>query len=339
MTKGKYERAPEQKVQKTGAPGLKARKPELPKPKTQTAGAPKPQVQKAEAPKPKAWKPENPKARNAEAPKPQVTQADAPKPKAWKPENPNPKTQTAEVSELTDPEAETPEPKKRMFSPLSLLKQIVVGLIVLAAVAMVIFTVISLTMFNRSERSLFGYRAFIVLSDSMSATDFNAGDVVVVKSVDPATLAPGDIIAFTSQNTSNFGETVTHKIRALTTDDRGNPAFITYGTTTQTDDETPVPYSHVLGKYQFSLPKVGVFFQYLRTGPGYILFVFLPFALLIGYQALQSVHLFRQDKKEEMDKLQAEREQIAAEREETRQMLAEVKKLQAELLREREKKT
>ena len=312
MTKGKYERVPAPKVPRAEAQNLKVQKP-----------AP-PEVQK----------PAPPKAQRAEAPKPKVQQAEAPKPKAQTPEMLEPEAQMPEA-----PEAEIPTPKKRVSSVLSILKHTIVGLIALVAVAVVIFTVVSLTVFNRSERSLFGYRAFIVLSDSMSATDFDAGDVVVVKSVDPATLVPGDIIAFTSQNTSNFGETVTHKIRALTTDDRGDPAFITYGTTTQTDDETPVSYSHVLGKYQFSLPKIGVFFQYLRTGPGYIMFVFLPFALLIGYQALQSFRLFQQDKKEEMDKLQAEREQIAAEREETRQMLAEVKKLQAELLREREKKS
>ena len=35
------------------------------------------------------------------------------------------------------------------------------------------------------DRSLFGYKAFIVLSDSMKATDFDAGDLVLVKEVDP----------------------------------------------------------------------------------------------------------------------------------------------------------
>lgn len=239
--------------------------------------------------------------------------------------------------------AASPKPqeagKKNPFlALLNILKTLLVWLLALAAAAMMVFTVVSVTMFDRSDRSLFGYRAFIVLSDSMSATDFAAGDVVLVKAVEPATLREGDIIAFTSQNSSNFGETVTHKIRALTTDENGSPAFITYGTTTDTDDETVVPYSHVLGKYQLHLPKVGIFFQYLRTGPGYFLFIGIPFALLIGYQAIQSIRLFRREKQEEMDKLQAEREQIAAEREETRQMLAELKKMQAELLKEREKK-
>lgn len=242
------------------------------------------------------------------------------------------------------PEAETPPEnpaenptQKETFVPkpimkvLGVVKNLVVWAITLAAVGMMIFTVLSVTTLNRSERSFLGYQAFIVLSDSMKATDFDAGDVVLVKSVDPDTLQPGDIISFRSQNSSSFGQTVTHKIRARTTDANGNPAFITYGTTTDTDDETPVPYANVLGKYQRSLKKLGYFFQFLRTGPGYILFILVPFGLLIAMQAIQSVRLFQQDKKEEMSQIQAERALLAAEREQTRQMLLELKRMQEQM--------
>lgn len=235
-------------------------------------------------------------------------------------------------------QAEKKEPvEKKKRNPilvvLNVLKTLLVWLVMLTAVGMMIFTVVSVTTLDRSERSILGYKAFIVLSDSMKATDFDAGDVVLVKPVDPATLQPGDIIAFTSQNSSNYGQTVTHKIRALTTDDYGNPAFVTYGTTTNVDDETVVPYSHVVGQYQFSLPKVGYFFQYLRTGPGYILFILIPFGLLIAYQAMKSVHLFRKEKKEERAQMDAERAKIEAEREETRQMLLELKRMQEQMQR------
>ena len=65
-----------------------------------------------------------------------------------------------------------------------------------AAAVMIIFTIVSLTAADREDRSIFGFRAFIALSDSMSATDFDAGDLVLVKEVDPATLKEGDIIAY-----------------------------------------------------------------------------------------------------------------------------------------------
>ena len=132
-----------------------------------------------------------------------------------------------------------------MRKALNIIKNIFVWLMVALAVCMMIFTVVSVNTFDRNDRDLFGYKAFIVLTDSMSKTDFDAGDLVLVKEVDPSTLKEGDIISYTSQNSQNYGETVSHKIRSLTTDANGEPGFITYGTTTDTDDETVVTYTYV----------------------------------------------------------------------------------------------
>ena len=218
-----------------------------------------------------------------------------------------------------------------------IIKNIFVWLVVALAVCMMIFTVVSVNTFGRTDRSIFGYKAFIVLSDSMSKTDFNAGDLVLVKEVDPATLKAGDIISYQSTNTENYGEVVTHKIRELTTDAEGNPGFVTYGTTTDQNDENNVTYSFVLGKYQTKLPGVGKFFQFLKTTPGYIVCIFLPFLLLILVQGINSIRLFRQYKKEQLAELEAEREkeraEMAAERQRLEEQQAESQKMMAELLK------
>jgi len=155
--------------------------------------------------------------------------------------------------------------------------------------------------------------------------------LILVKEIDPATLQEGDIITFMSQDTDSFGETITHKIRKLTTDAEGKPGFITYGTTTDTDDETVVTYPYVLGKYEVNIPKMGTFFNFLKSVPGYFLCIFLPFMLLIVYQAVNFFRLFRRYKKEQMDKLQEEKDQIAAEREENAKMMAQLQELKAQL--------
>lgn len=214
---------------------------------------------------------------------------------------------------------------------LKIIRSIFVWLMVALAVFMMIFTIVSVSTFDRADRSLFGYKAFIVLSDSMSKTDFNAGDLVLVKAVDPSTLKEGDIIAYTSQNTSNYGETVTHKIRKLTTDANGEPGFVTYGTTTDTDDERIVTYSDVLGKYRTHIPKVGSFFLFLKTTPGYIVCILIPFLLLILLQGFNCIKLFRQYKQEQTAELQAQREKLEAERAESQRLMAELQALKAEL--------
>ena len=196
---------------------------------------------------------------------------------------------------------------------------------------MMIFTIVSVTTFDRADRNLFGYKTFIVLSDSMSKTDFNAGDIVFVKGVDASTLKEGDIISYASQNSHNFGETVIHKIRRLTSDAEGNPGFVTYGTTTDTDDETVVTYPYVLGKYTGHLPKVGAFFQFLKTTPGYIVCILTPFLLLILFQGLNCIKLFRRYKQEQLDEMQAEREKIEAERLESQKMMQELLALKQQL--------
>lgn len=214
---------------------------------------------------------------------------------------------------------------------LKILRAAAVWLIVALAACMMIFTVVSVATFDRADRNLFGYKAFIVLSDSMSKTNFNAGDLVLVKAVDPATLREGDIIAYTSQNSANYGETVTHKIRKLTTDANGDPGFVTYGTTTDTDDETIVTYPYVLGKYEKHIPKVGTFFQFLKTTPGYIVCILIPFLLLILSEGIRCIRLFRKYKAEQQAELKAERDKIDAERAETQRMMQELLKMRAQM--------
>lgn len=218
-----------------------------------------------------------------------------------------------------------------MKKALNIVKNILVWIIVVFAVLMMIFTVVSVNTFDRSDRNLFGYKAFIVLSDSMKATDFDAGDLVLVKEVDPSTLKEGDIISYTSQNTSNFGETVTHKIRMITTDQNGQPGFITYGTTTNTDDETVVTYDYVLGKYQTRLKGVGSFFQFLKTTPGYICCIFVPFALLILVQGINCIRLFKRYKMEQYKEIEDERTKLEQERAESQKMMSELLELKKQL--------
>lgn len=212
-----------------------------------------------------------------------------------------------------------------------IISNILVWAVVIVAVFMMVFTIISVNTFNRNDRNLFGFRFYISLSDSMSATDFDAGDLVIVKEVDPTTLQEGDIISYQSQNAENYGATVTHMIRSKTTDANGNPGFITYGTTTGVDDETVVTYPFILGKYQTALPKVGTFFQFLKTPQGYIVCILIPFLLLIIYQGLNCVKLFKVYKAEQMAELQAEKDELAAQKKQSEEMMAQLLAMQRQM--------
>ena len=215
-----------------------------------------------------------------------------------------------------------------MKKVLNAIMSVLSTLMMIVAVCVMVFTIISVNTFNRQDRSLMGYKAFIVLSDSMSATDFDAGDLVLTKDVNPAELQEGDIIAYISENPDNYGEVVTHKIRTVNPDG----TFTTYGTTTDTDDAYPVSWEQVLGKYDKAIPKVGAFFNFLKTTPGYICCIFVPFALLIMMQGLNTVKLFKQYKREQQEDIDRQKAELEQERLETKAMMEELLAMKREMV-------
>ena len=58
---------------------------------------------------------------------------------------------------------------------------------------MMVFTMISVNTVNRSGRDLFGYKFFIVQSDSMSATDFSVGGINPGESVSHTVELTGEV--------------------------------------------------------------------------------------------------------------------------------------------------
>ena len=115
---------------------------------------------------------------------------------------------------------------------LNIGKKIITSLIVIVALFAMIFAIISVSTTDSNKRSIFGYKFFVVLSDSMSATDFSAGDMIVVKEVDVNDLKEDDIITFYSADSKSIGEIITHKIRDVIKNKDGQlVGFKTFGTT------------------------------------------------------------------------------------------------------------
>lgn len=227
---------------------------------------------------------------------------------------------------------------------LGIVSKVLTCVLVAITVFMMIFTIISTLVFDRNDRNLFGIRFYIVLTDSMSESEnnvnddvhFNAGDIVLIKKVDNAeALQAGDVIAFISQNSDSYGNTITHMIRERRTNTDGDLlGYVTYGTNTGTNDEALVEPEYVLGRYAGKLPNVGHFFSFVKTTPGYIVCILVPFLLLILWQGVSTVKLFRQYKKEQTADMEAERAQIAEERKQSAAIMEELAALRAQLAKQ-----
>ena len=222
------------------------------------------------------------------------------------------------------------------------------GVALALAVVLVVLAVGATLSSKSGEASFFGWKPYIVASDSMQDT-FEAGDVAVSGPVDAADVQPGDIITFVSIDPGSYGEVITHKVRSVT-EYGGQLAFVTYGTTTGVDDEYPALASNVLGKYAFSIPRVGELLGSARTPVGYVMVVLVPFVVLIGLQVRNFMRLLRADTDEAADGagsgdaeagstalpaehqrlLELQAAELAAEREKVEQMRIELEQLRSE---------
>lgn len=223
----------------------------------------------------------------------------------------------------------------------NILLKVATWLLVAFTVFMMVFTVVTVSTVDRNDRSIFGVKFYIVQTDSMSKSDknahmdvhFDAGDIIVVKNVkDPTKLQPGDIISFMSTNNESYGETITHMIREVKRSDDGKLlGYVTFGTNTDTNDEALVEPSYVLGIYSAKLPIVGRFFAFVKSTPGYIICILIPFLLLILYNGINVISLFRKYKKEQTAVIEAEKAALAEERKKNEDMMRELLELKAKL--------
>ena len=201
-------------------------------------------------------------------------------------------------------------------------------IIMIFAGFVMLFTVFSVNTVGK-DRGMFGYYPYIVLSDSMSGT-FEAGDIILSHKTDIDSLKEGDIISFRSIDPNNYDTVVTHKIKAVS-EYEGEKAFITYGESTGVEDAYPVPESRVIGEYKFRMPKMGYFFQFMKTPLGYFTVIFIPFMILIGLEAARFFKLFKLYKKEQAEELAKQKDIAEKEKNEALRMQEEIKRLKAQL--------
>lgn len=125
----------------------------------------------------------------------------------------------------------------------------------------------------------FGLSPLIVATGSMSGT-IEAGDMVVIRA--QKQYKTGDIVTFLTE-----GDAVptTHRIIGITEEGY----FRTKGDANNAADRTPVPPENILGEVVFVIPGIGMFFQWIATGGGWIFVVVAILIVGVGAYLLRKV--------------------------------------------------
>lgn len=138
---------------------------------------------------------------------------------------------------------------KRIWNIVS---SIVVGLVVLLAIALV-------------GVRLLGFQVFTVLSGSMEPA-YRVGSLLYVKEVDYKALQSGDVITFLLDEDT----VATHRIVEVIPDETDSEIlrYRTKGDANEAEDGGLVHYKNVIGSPVFSIPYLGYLADYIQHPPG-----------------------------------------------------------------------
>lgn len=183
--------------------------------------------------------------------------------------------------------------KKYMNEKTKLIKIMLYVLIIVTIYNILIVSVTSIL--NKTGRSMFGYRAYIITTNSMEP-NISQGDIIIIKTVEEERLNVDDIITFRKNNSI-----ITHRITDIETDEKGNKQFITKGDNNNIEDTEKVSYQEIEGKKIFKIPVLGKAIILLQDEVYIILIVIILLLIYLHVQSKEEKNRIRREKKKEED--------------------------------------
>ena len=226
---------------------------------------------------------------------------------------------------------------------ITIIVSIVLWAIILLA-ALFAFTTLA-TRDEMNVSSLAGFTPMMVETDSMAPT-FSAGDLILIKKTDPASLKEGDIITFHTIIENQYALN-THRIDSIV-EQNGMRSYITKGDNNDIPDTHVIADGDIVGTYVGKVSGLGKVMKFLSSSVGFLVVIVLPLLLFFIYQIynliMVSINLKKAvameeakekamaeknaDAEKEMTQKTADAEKTEREKEEA--ALAEAKRLQAE---------
>ena len=154
------------------------------------------------------------------------------------------------------------------------------------------------------------YKPMMVMTESMEDYIL-AGDIIIVKEIDPTTLEVGDVITFFDP-VGNGTTTVTHRIIDVVNDETGL-WFQTQGDNNNTPDRELVESDAVIGIYEFRIPYIAHVALFMQTVPGLIVSIFVPLCAFVAYDLIRR-NQYDKKKDEDREALLAELEALRQEK-------------------------
>ena len=126
---------------------------------------------------------------------------------------------------------------------------------------------------------LLGHEQVLSVQTASMVPTFRPGDAVLLRSVNPVELRPGDIISY--RNSRNAAMIITHRLVNI---DTRTGQFTTQGDNSSVADPS-FPAQQLIGRVTAVAPSLGLALDHIHTPVGLATVVYLPAALIIGAEA------------------------------------------------------
>lgn len=144
---------------------------------------------------------------------------------------------------------------------------------------------------------IFGFTFFRVVTGSMEP-NIPVDALIVVRNVEPETLAEGDVISFFSRDPSLLGEVNTHRIVRIG-GEGGELTFLTKGDANNVEDRYVTQAEDVIGKVILVSRGLGKMIRLISNPLVFFSLIVLPLVFLLGRSLYESYQIARKLVREE----------------------------------------
>ncbi len=136
--------------------------------------------------------------------------------------------------------------------------------------------------FSDNKISFFNFRMFTVVTPSMEPR-YNVGDVLLSKEIPASEVKAGDDISYVGRVGDVKDKIVTHEVRSVDQDTKGQYKFRAKGLNNIIEDPT-VYEDQLLGVIVYKVKTLSFVYKIISTQIGFYLCIIVPLVGIIGYE-------------------------------------------------------
>lgn len=171
---------------------------------------------------------------------------------------------------------------KKIFKIISIVIKTIIG-VALAAFILVV----CMQRFSDNKLSLFNFRLFSVVSQSMVPV-YDIGDVLVAKEQDPSTIKEGDIVSYLGTTGSFANKVVTHRVVNVEKREDGKYYYRTKGDANLVEDPI-VMEDQLYGVVVYKSVLLSLVYRIVGTQIGFFMFIIIPIMFVIGSEMISTL--------------------------------------------------